>query len=165
MLFFIELASKRVYIAGITSNPSGAWTAQPARNLTMALGEREERLRFIIHDRDAKFRGAFDEVFAGEGMEVLHTPVPAPRANATAERWIGTERRECLDRMLVVLRRHLAATLQEYAAHYNEHRPHRSLGMRAPHPRRHLHTVGKDPPPVRRCDVLGGLIHEYEIAA
>ncbi len=165
VLFFIELASRRVHVAGVTTNPTGAWATQQARNLTMTLGERDQEFRFVLHDRDAKFDRSFDTVFEAEGMKVIRTPVRAPKANATAERWIGSARRECLDWMLIVSRRHLEATLREYTDHYNGHRPHRALGMEAPAPRRHLHAVGKDPPTVTRQDVLGGLIHEYEIAA
>ncbi len=164
-LFFIELASRRVHLAGITANPTGAWATQQARNLTMTRAERGEQFRFLLHDRDAKFDHSFDAVFEAEGMKVIRTPVRAPRANATAERWIGSARRECLDRMLIVNRRHLEATLRDYTDHYNGHQPHRALDMEAPAPKRHLHAVGKDPPPIKRHDVLGGLIHEYEIAA
>jgi putative transposase len=165
VLFFIELASRRVHLAGVTENPSGAWATQQARNLTMTLAERGERFRFLVHDRDAKFSSAFDAVFEAEGARVIRTPVQAPRANAVAERWIGSARHECLDRMLIVSRRHLEVTLREYTHHYNGHRPHRGLGMDAPLSRRRLQAVGKDPPSVTRRDVLGGLIHEYEIAA
>jgi putative transposase len=165
VLFFIELASRRVHFAGATANPSGAWAAQQARNLTMTLQDNGGHFRAVVHDRDAKFSGAFDEVFRAEGVEVIRTPIQAPKANAVAERWIGTARRECLDRMLILSRRHLEATLLDYATHYNSHRPHRALGMQAPAPRSRLRALGKEPPAVRRRDVLGGLIHEYEIAA
>jgi len=165
VLFFVELASRRVHLAGVTANPDGPWAAQQARNLTMKLQDAGTACRFVVHDRDAKFSGAFDAVFEAEGVEVVHTPVRAPNANAIAERWVGTARRECLDRMLILSRRHLEATLCEYAEHFNGHRPHRALSMHAPAPRRRLRVVGKDPPSVRRRDVLGGLTHEYEIAA
>jgi putative transposase len=165
VLFFIELSSRRVHLGGVTANPSTAWATQQARNLTMALPEGGERFRFIIHDRDAKFSASFDEVFQTEGVKVIRTPVRAPQANAIAERFVGTVRRECLDRMLTLSRRHLEATLRVYTNHYNGHRPHRALGMEAPAPRRHLHVVGTGPPSVERRDLLGGLIHEYEIAA
>lgn len=165
VLVFIELASRRVHIMGATPNPSGAWTAQQARNLAMTLEDRRAKVRFVIHDRDAKFTDAFDEVFRAAGAQVIRTPVEAPRANAFAERWIGTARRECLDRMLIFTRRHLESTLRDYARHYNGHRPHRALGMQAPAPRRRLHLAGKDPPSIDRHDLLGGLLHEYEVAA
>ncbi len=98
----------------------------------MTLGEGDQELRFVLRDRDAKFDRSFDTVFEAEGMKVIRTPVRAPKANATAERWIGSARRECLDRMLIVSRRHLEATLREYTDHYNGHRPHRALGIEAP---------------------------------
>ena len=114
----------------------------------------------LIRDRDSKFTGVFDAVFASEGIRILRTPVRAPQANAIAERWIGTLRRELLDRMLIINRRHLTAVLAEYVAHYNHHRPHRALNQAAP-----LRSL---PPPasrsqihLRRRDLLGGLIHEY----
>jgi putative transposase len=165
VLFFIELQSRRVHLSGVTANPTAAWSTQQARNLAMALGEGGERFRFLIHDRDTKFSSSFDEVFHTEGLRVIRTPILAPQANAIAERFVGTVRRECLDRMLTLSRRHLEATLRVYTNHYNGHRPHRALGMEAPTPRRRFHTVSTDPPSVERHDLLGGLIHEYEIAA
>jgi len=165
VLFFIELSSRRVYVAGVTANPSGAWTTQQARNLAMTQQERAEPVRFLIHDRDAKFSAAFDAVFRAEGMRVIRTPIRAPRANAITERWVGTVRRECLDRVLIISRRHLEATMRQYTDHYNGHRPHRTLGLAPPVPRRHVPLAGKDPPTVKRREVLAGLINEYEMAA
>ena len=167
VLFFIELHTRRVHLGGVTANPNAAWTAQQARNLAMTLGEGGERFRFLIHDHDTKFTGSFDEVFTTEAMQVIRTPIRAPQANAIAERFVGTVRRECLDRMLTPSARHLQATLRVFAEHYNSHRPHRALGMQAPAPRRRLYAVrgGGGPPSVKRRDLLGGLIHEYEIAA
>jgi putative transposase len=165
VLFFIEIASRRVHLAGVTANPDAAWTTQQARNFTMALGDREQPFSFLIHDRDSKFAGSFDEVFKSEGITVIRTPVRAPEANAFAERWVGSVRRECLDRMLTGSRRHLQQSLAVYVEHYNQHRPHRALAMDPPAPRRRLRSVGKDPPDLARRDLLGGLIHEYYIAA
>jgi putative transposase len=125
----------------------------------MDLGDRAEQFRFLIRDRDSKFTAAFDAVFAGANIRLILTPVRAPRANAIAERFIGTLRRECLDHVLITGPRHLAVVLQEYAAHYNTHRPHRSLRQHPPAghtPRRSGATVR----PLRR-DRLGGLVHEY----
>ena len=120
----------------------------------------------MIHDRDSKFTAAFDEVFRSEGIRIIRTPVRAPRANAFIERWIGTVRRECLDRILIMNRRHLDRVLRVYVSHYNEHRPHRSLRQRPPveAPPPGSETVVA-PERVRRRDVLGGLIHEYKAAA
>jgi putative transposase len=164
VLFFIELARRRVHLAGVTANPNSAWVAQQARNLIMTVAERERRPRFLIRDRDRKFTAAFDEVFRSEGIRVIRAPIAAPRAKAHAERWVGSVRRECLDRILVVSRGHLERVLHEYVSHYNAHRPHRSLEQQPP--------VLKPPPLagdcdwcVRRRDRLGGLLHEYELAA
>ena len=107
MLFLIELDTRRVYLAGVTTNPDGAWVTQQARNLLLALGERGPRVRFLIRDRDAKLSRAFDDVFCSEGAKMLVTPVRAPTANAYAERWVGTIRVECLDWLLIVGRGHL----------------------------------------------------------
>jgi putative transposase len=160
VLFVVELATRRVHVLGATPHPVGAWVAQQARNLLMGLDDRAGRFRFLVRDRDTKFTAAFDAVFAAEGIEVLRTPVRAPRANAYAERWVGTVRRELLDRMLIFGCRQLQAVLAEYADHYNGHRPHRALGQAPP--------LGPAEPPavspsggVVRRDRLGGLIHEY----
>jgi Integrase core domain len=103
---------------------------QQARNLLMELAGHVGRFRFLVRDRDAKFSAAFDAVFAAEGIQVLRTPVRAPRANAYAERWVGTVRREVLDRMLILGCRQLRSVLAEYVDHSNGHRPHRALGRR-----------------------------------
>lgn len=102
MLFVVEHATRRVHLLGIAANPSGAWVAQQTRNLLMDLGDRVTSFRFVIRDRDTKFTGVFDAVFASEVIRILRTPVQAPRANAIAERWIGTVRRELLDRILII---------------------------------------------------------------
>src|SRR6266508_3330698 len=129
---YIELLRRRVYLAGITANPDGAWVVQQARNLTMTLADQKQRHRFLIRDRDSKFTAAFDEVFRSEGVRVIKAPIAAPRAKAHAERWVGSVRRECLDRILIVSRRQLEMVLREYLAYYNTHRPHRSLEQQPP---------------------------------
>jgi transposase InsO family protein len=170
ILFFLELASRRVHVAGITANPDGAWVTQQARNLLMRLDDEGLRARFLIRDRDSKFTRDFDEVFRSQGIRVIRGPVRAPRARAHAERWVESLRRECLDRLLVLGRRHLERVVRVYAEHYNEHRPHRSLAQRPPlaKPPLAARAPSRKPLPLdrlRRRDRLGGLLHEYELAA
>lgn len=160
VLFFIELSTRRVHMAGATTRPDSAWVTQQARNLSIT-GRLDDKHLFI-RDRDAKFSGSFDEVLSTEGLTVVKTPVRAPRANAVAERWVGTVRRECLDHVLVFGRRHLQRVLGAYVEHYNRARPHRALGLQPPD--RECEAEGADRIHVRRRDVLG-LIHEYERAA
>ena len=123
VLFVGEHATRRVPLLGVTANPSGAWVAQQARNLLTDLGDRAAQFTFLIRDRDSTVNRMFDAVFASEGMRILRTPVQAPRANAIAERWMGTVHRELLDRVLIINRRHLETVLAEYVAHFNDHRP------------------------------------------
>jgi transposase InsO family protein len=164
VLFFVEHGRRRVHLVGVTAHPTAAWATQQARNLLMGLGERVDSLRFLIRDRDSKFTSVFDAVFTAAGITVLRSPVQVPRANAIAERWVGSVRRECLDRMLIVNRRHLEQVLAEYVDHFNGHRPHRSLDQRPPG---HLmvRPLPLVAPQVRRRDRLGGLIHEYQQVA
>jgi len=166
VLFFIELDTRRVHLAGVTANPDGPWVAQQARNLLLVLGERGRRVRFLLRDRDAKFCRAFDDLFRSEGAEVVLTPVQAPNANAVAERFVGTVRAECLDWLLIVGRTHLDRVLRVYVGHYNRHRPHRALGLEAPDPPADPDVIcqareGR----MHRRDLLGGLLHEYRRAA
>ncbi len=165
VLFFIELKRRRVHLAGVTANPNGPWVAQQARNLIMTVADQEQRPRFLIRDRDCKFTAGFDEIFRSEGIRVIRAPVAAPRAKAHAERWVGSVRRECLDRIVIVSRTHLERVLREYVAYYNTHRPHRSLEQQPPI----VETVPVSAPGhdlhIQRRDRLGGLLHEYELAA
>jgi putative transposase len=118
----------------------------------------------LIRDRDTKFTTSFDEVFGSEGIKIIRTPVRAPRANAHAERWVRTVRSECLDRLLLVGRRHTERVLREYVCHYNEQRPHRGIDLAVP-VAPHSPSIPAVPKNVTRRDVLGGLIHEYQAAA
>jgi len=168
VLVFICIGSRRVEYIACTTNPDGRWMLQQARNVLMDLDDHGRRPRFLIHDRDAKFGRAFDAVFHGDGMRVIRTPLQAPNANAHIERWIGSLRRECLDRLLILSRRQLERVLRVYVRHYNERRPHRALELQAPDPRT-TPSVTSQPvesaSAIRRHDLLGGLIHEYEAAA
>ena len=166
VLVFIELQTRIVHFAGVTAHPTGAWVTQQARNLIGTFTDRAAPARILIRDRDAKYSAAFDEVFRSEGIRIIRTPVRAPRANAVMERWFSSLRRECLDRLLIVGRRHLEQVLRVYLGHYNTHRPHRSLDQRAPASPVPVKSRGVvDIGAVYRRDLLGGLIHEYEIAA
>ena len=157
VLFFIELGTRRVHLAGCTAHPTAAWVTQQARQLSWQLQEGEVAARYLLHDRDSKFAPAFDTVFRSEGIEIVRTPYRAPTANAVAERWVGSVRRECLDHLLTVNEAHLRRVLSAYVAHYNRARPHQGLDQRTPVPPDRQVQRG----PVRQRDVLGGLLHEY----
>jgi transposase InsO family protein len=166
-LIVIEHGTRRAHLVGITAHPDGAWTTQAARNLLMDLGQRTASVKFLIRDRAGQFTSSFDAVLTAEGIRVLASPPQAPRANAICERMIGTLRRELLDRLLIVNEHHLRQVLTEYLRHYNTARPHRSRGQLTP-----AQAGTRQPEPVnlaehrvRRKQVLGGLTHEYYIAA
>jgi putative transposase len=162
--FVVEHATRQVHILGVTAHPTGDWLTQQARNLAMDLEDARRRCRFLIRDRDAKFTPMLDAVLAGAGIQVIETPVRAPRANAIAERFVGSIRRELLDRILIVNQRHATAVLSEYQDHFNCHRPHRALGQAAPLRRLPEHHLA-DTSSIRRLDRLGGLLHEYQQVA
>jgi putative transposase len=168
VLAFISISSRYVEYFAITTKPDTAWMLQQARNLLMELDDHDRQVRFLIHDRDAKFPRAFDALLERDGIKVIHTPVKAPNANAHMERWIGTVRRECLDRLLILGRRQLESVLRVYVKHYNGERPHRALDLKPPDSRIRSPTARistPHAPQVNRRDLLGGLIHEYELAA
>ena len=166
-LIVMEHGTRRVRLAGITANPDGSWTRQAARNVLMDLGQRATSVKFPIRDGAGQFTSSFDAVFAAEGIRILASPPQAPRANAICERIIGTLRRELFDRVLIVNQHQLRRVLTEYLRHYNAARPHRSLGQLTP-----AQADIRPPEPVnlaehriRRKQVLGGLTHEYYVAA
>ncbi|MEE6312096.1 integrase core domain-containing protein [Plantactinospora veratri] len=132
VLFLMEVATRRVHLLDATANRTGEWVAQQARNLMLDLGERANRFRFLIRDRDAKYTAMFDTALRAGGIEVLRTPPQALRANAFAERWVRTVGRERVERLLIDNTRQLLAVLHEYLAHYNGHRPHQARRRRPP---------------------------------
>jgi len=155
-LFFIEIGTRRVHLAGCTAHPTAAWVTQQARNCCRTLPEAGPSPRFLIHDRDAQFPSACDTVFAAEGVAIVRTPYRAPNANAYVERWVRSVRAECRDHLLIAGEAHLRRVLTEYVACYNRVRPHQGLEQRCP--------VALPAPvragPVRRRDQLGGLLHD-----
>ena len=159
VLFVIEIGTRRVHLLGVTAHPTGAWVTQAARNLAIDLDDRAASFTFLLRDRDTKFVAGFDEIFTSLGMRILRSPPRAPRANSLAERWVGSARRECTDRLLIYNQRHLTHVLTEYVRHYNTHRPHRSLDQRPPPPDPAAAPTG--PRVLHRKRVLGGLLNEY----
>jgi putative transposase len=169
VLFFVELHTRQVRVAGVTDHPNGAWVVQSARERSIEMESLDGATvpRFLLRDRNSKFTRAFDEGFAADGTQILKTPVQAPNANAHAERWVRTVRQECLDWVLIWGRRQLERVLDEYLRHDNHERPHRSLELGPPA------TVGDESDPgavtaaasVQRRDRLGGWVHEYYQAA
>jgi Transposase./Integrase core domain. len=160
VFFFIELHTRRVHLAGITANPTGPWTTQAARNLLM---HHTRRIRFVIRDGAGQFTRGFDDVFAAEGADVIRIPPRTPVANAYAERWVGTIRRELFDRTLIWNQAHLARLLDEYVEHHNQHRPHQSLGQRAPAADEVV--AFRSGQPIQRHSRCHGLVNEYRAAA
>jgi len=161
VLFVVEVKARVVHFLGVTANPDGPWVAQVARNFVADLEDQGQPFRFLVRDRDTKFTASFDAVMASAGIKVVRTPVQTPVANAFAERWVRTAREDCLDHLLVLSRRQLESVLGQYVRHYNRARPHRGLQLAVPEPRSAQGEGGT----VRRHDVLGGIIHEYQRAA
>ena len=163
VLFVIEVATRRVHLAGITPNPTGSWTTQAARNLTMRLGDRHP-FRFVIRDGAGQFTRSFDAVLAGSGITAIRTPPRSPQANAFAERWVRTLSHELLDPTIIWNERQLRQLLEEYLEHYNSHRPHRGLHQRAPNDTADVTPIGTGQP-IKRHTSCAGLINEYQSAA
>ena len=138
---------------------------QQARNLLMDLEHTGTRVKFVLHDRDASFTAAFDAVFQAAGGRIVRSAVQAPRMNSVMERWIGSCRRELLDRTLIWNKRHLMIVLREYEDFYNTHRPHRTLKQAAPLRPLPNGVTELDHFRVQRRDRAGGVIHEYRLVA
>jgi transposase InsO family protein len=157
VLFFIEIGTRRIHLADCTLHPTAAWVAQQARQLVWKLQDQGQVVRFLLHDRDAKFSASFDAVVASEGIKIILTPYRSPNANAVAERWVRSVREECLDHVLIINERHLDRVLTEYSQYYNQARPHQGIEQQIPESANQQPGQG----PVHKRDVLGGLLHDY----
>jgi hypothetical protein len=160
-LFFIEIGTRRVYIAGTTPTPTQPWVVQQARQFVWQCEAHERRFKYLIHDRDSKFTVSFDAIFVSEGIHILKTPIRAPNANAYAERWVRSVREECLDKLLILNQAHLEWVLRHYGRYYNEARPHQGLYQAIPNGAIQSSLNGD----IHRNDVLGGIIHDYQRVA
>ena len=170
VLFFIEVGRRRIWITGVTAHPNANWVTQQARNVAGDIADTGIDVKFLVRDRDTKYVANFDAIFRSEGTQILQTPFRTPNANAYAERFVRTVRSECLDHLLVVNARHLERILRAYAQHYNGFRPHQGLSQQTPDPALSvpLSAVAPSqshPLSIHRRDRLGGLIHEYALAA
>jgi putative transposase len=165
VLAVIEHGTRRIRILGATGHPVQSWVVQQARNLLMDLDDAGMSVKFVLHDRDASFTAAFDAVFRAAGARVVRSAVQAPRMNSIMERWIGSCRRELLDRTLIWNQRHLMRVLREYEDFYNTHRPHRALNQAAPLRPLPDDVTDLDSFRVRRRDRAGCAIHEYRLVA
>src|ERR1022692_3172525 len=157
--------SRRIQVLGATEHPAQSWVAQQARNLLMDLDDIGIRVRLVLHDRDASFSAAFDAVFQSAGITVIRSAVQAPRTNSIMERWIGSCRRQILDRTLIWNQRHLTIVLREYEDFCNTHRPHRALNQAAPLRPLPGSVTDLDHLRVQRRDRAGGILHEYHLVA
>jgi transposase InsO family protein len=156
VLFFIEVASRRVHLAGCTAHPDAEWVTQQARQVAWTFAERAEPVRFLIRDHDRKFTGGFDAVFEAENIRIVRTPIQVPEANGIAERFVRTTRSECLDWLLILSARHLERALTVFIDHYNGWRPHRSLDLAPPNGRTSVATsTATQPITVNRRDREG----------
>ena len=165
VLAVIEHGSRQIRVLGATEHPAQSWVAQQARNLLMDLDDASIRVRFVLHDRDASFSAATDAVFQSAGIRVIRSAAQAPRMNSIMERWIGSCRRELLNRTLIWNQRHLMTVLRQYEDFYNTHRPHRALNQAAPLRPLPGSATDLDHFRVQRRDRAGGILHEYHLVA
>ena len=163
VLFVIEIHTRRVHLAGISTNPTGPWTTQTARNFLMRLRD-DHGFRYLIRDGARQFTRSFDAVFAGSGITAIRIPPRAPQANAYAERWVRTLRHELLDRKIIWNEKHLRNLVVAYLEHYNQHRPHRGIDQRAPNDTADVVPI-RPGQPIQRHSTCAGLINEYHTAA
>jgi putative transposase len=159
--FIIALGSRRVVHVGVTRHPTDAWVAQQLREATPF----DERPRFLIRDNDGKYGPCFDRLAAASGIRVLRTPVRAPRANATCERFLGSVRRECLDHLLVLGEAHLRRILRAYVGYFNRARPHQGISQATPAGSVPLTPHGACAGRIAAFPILGGLHHDYRRVA
>lgn len=157
VLFFVHVGSRRVHIAGMSTNPDAAWSAQQARNVAMFFGEQSHKPTYLLRDNDSKFGAAFDSLFEAEGITVKKVGPRAPNMNAYAERWVQSARRECLDHFIVLGESHLRHILKEYETHYNLERCHQGVG--------NVPLTPEPPAPadgaINCRERLGGLLKHY----
>jgi len=159
--FIIELGSRRVVPVGVTRHPTDAWVAQQLRGAIPF----DQRPRFLIRDNDGQFEPRFARLAAASGIRVLRTPVRAPRANATCERFLGSVRRECLDHVLVLGEAHLRRVLRAYVAYFNDARPHQGIDQAIPAGSARVEQHGMGAERIVAFAILGGLHHDYHRAA
>ena len=157
VLFFIELGTRKVHLAGITAHPNAGWVTQQARQVVWELSENKQTIRYLIRDRDSKFTQEFDTVFQSEGAYIIETPFRAPNAKDYAERWVRTVREECLDQLLILNEPHLRRVLKTYDDYYNRQRLHQGIQQQSPIPRTSRNTTGI----IQKRAVLGGIINDY----
>lgn len=158
VLFFLDLATRRVKIAGITRHPCDSWMAQVARNLTDVDEPFLARTRVLIMDRDAKYTDGFRRTLARHGIDVIRLPLRSPNLNAFAERFVRSVKEECLGRMIFLGRRSLERALSEYIVHYHGERNHQGLGNCLPDASAEIGALDQ---PVRRRQRLGGMLSFY----
>ena len=156
-----ELASRRIVHIGVTRSPTDAWVAQQLREATPF----DQAPAYLIRDNDAKYGPHFEAVATGTGIELLRTPIKAPRANALCERVLGSVRRECLDHVLILGEEHLRRLLKEYVAFFNQARPHQGIQQQVPERPGLVASAGGAAGRVFALPVLGGLHHDYRRAA